>query len=154
MEFRVNNSFVASEPPKFRGYSFNQILFTFFSTPQISFNWEIFCWLTNKIFFSQQKVNIKKLTADISLKKYLVIHEFWWFGCHEWVTNHESETIRFLEQLTTSIFKNFISTLNLVFPRMWKNNWIYSKIISSKVLVDLQRTFYRIHRMFSPIFRI
>ena len=71
------NSFVASEPPKFWGSPnifFNQILFTFFQLLK-SFNCENFYWLTNKNFFSQQKVNIQKLTADISLKKYLVIHQ-------------------------------------------------------------------------------
>ena len=35
----------------------------FFQLLKTRFNWEIFCWLRN--LFSHQKVNIKKLTADI-----------------------------------------------------------------------------------------
>ena len=71
--------FMGSEPPKYlviTKYIFNQILFTFF----FNFSKSV---LTEKFFvdwpirnlFSQQKVSIKKLTADIWLKKYLVIHE-------------------------------------------------------------------------------
>ena len=69
------NSFVGSEPPKFRGSPnifCGQILFTFFQFLKTSFNWETFCWLPNKNLFPQQRVNIKRLTW---LKRYWVIYE-------------------------------------------------------------------------------
>ena len=51
----------------------------FFSTPQNQFYLRIVFvdWLIRNLF-SQQKVNINKLTADISLEN------IWWFGCHKW----------------------------------------------------------------------
>ena len=79
--FCASNKFVASKPPKFNFvdhqiFFLTNFFFTFFFnsskpvlTEKIYVDWPI------RNLFSQQKVNLKKQTADISLKEYLVIHE-------------------------------------------------------------------------------
>ena len=54
---------------------FTNKLFFFTYILKTSFNWEKFCWLTIKYWFSQQKVNIKKLAAFI-LSKTFVYYEY------------------------------------------------------------------------------
>ena len=74
----IYNSFVTSKPPKFcdlRIFFLMKFCLLLFQLLKTSFNWEIFCWLTNKKFIFSAKSKHKKLTADIWLKKYLVIHE-------------------------------------------------------------------------------
>ena len=47
----------------------------FFQLLKISFNWEIFCWLTNKEFIFSSKSKHKKADSWYLAKKYLVNHE-------------------------------------------------------------------------------
>ena len=69
-----NNSFVASKTTKISWFT-NFLLNNSFIVLK-TFNWEKFCWLTIKYWFSQQKVNIKKLTADILLKTFVYYEYF------------------------------------------------------------------------------
>ena len=51
---------------------FNQILFTFFfnsSKPVLTFNWEIFCWLTNEEYIFSAKSKHKKTDSWYLVKK-------------------------------------------------------------------------------------
>ena len=50
-------------------FCINKILFTFFQLLKTSFNWEHFCWLTNRKFIFSTKSKPKKLTDDISFEQ-------------------------------------------------------------------------------------
>ena len=95
-------------------YFFSKILLTFFFNSSKSV-------LTEKIFvdwpirnlFSKQKVNIKKLTADISLKNIRKLLIFWWIRCHECITTYKICWERYHRKYVTThliIFYQYFTT--------------------------------------------
>ena len=101
------NMFAGSEPPKYlviTKYLFNQIFINFFKLLKTSFNWKLFVdWPIRNLFFSAKSKHMKKLTADIWWKKYLVIHGIWVVRiprtCYIFATKNYRFWIRFLHFL-------------------------------------------------------